>query len=109
MKDSNLSKMMGGYGLRDKAVLWLEQNSKDTVDREKEEMRSELAELKRIVAELSTSGNVLVDGMKDKPETLESALDEPNDLVEWADTETAVEEKPKPAPRARKSRAKPKT
>jgi hypothetical protein len=88
MKDSNLSKMMNGYSLRDAAVKWLELNSAETVDREKEEMRSEIAELKLLLAKLMADKT-------DKPAAeLESPLDEP---------EAA------PAPRPRKTRAKPKT
>lgn len=88
MKDSNLSKMMNGYSLRDAAVKWLELNSAETVDREKEEMRAELAELKLLIDKLMASKT-------DEPAAkLESPLDEPEEA---------------PAPRPRKSRAKPKT
>lgn len=52
VKDSNMQNFMGGYGLREKAVKWLETSSAETVDREKEEMRTELAELKAVVAKL---------------------------------------------------------
>lgn len=52
VKDSNMQNFMGGYGLREKAVKWLETSNADTVDREKEEMREELATLKAQVAEL---------------------------------------------------------
>ena len=52
VKDSNMQNFMGGYGLREKAVKWLETSSAETVDREKEEMREELATLKAQVAEL---------------------------------------------------------
>jgi hypothetical protein len=88
MKDSNLSKMMNGYSLRDAAVKWLELNSAETVDREKEEMRAELAELKLLVAKL------MADKTDEPAAELESPLDEPEEA---------------PAPRPRKTRAKPKT
>ena len=88
MKDSNLSKMMNGYSLRDAAVKWLELNSAETVDREKEEMRSEIAELKLLVAKL------MADKTDEPAAELESPLDEPEEA---------------PAPRPRKTRAKPKT
>ena len=52
VKDSNMQNFMGGYGLREKAVKWLETSSAEAVDREKEEMREELAELKKVVAKL---------------------------------------------------------
>jgi len=39
MKDSNLQQFMNGYKLRDQAVKWLETNSAETEDAEKEEMR----------------------------------------------------------------------
>lgn len=91
MKDSNISNIMGGYGLRDAAVKWLELNSAETVDREKEEMRAELAALKEQMAQLLAA--------KEAPATqaapLESTLDAPEEAA--------------PAPRPRKSRAKPKT
>jgi hypothetical protein len=88
MKDSNLSKMMNGYSLRDAAVKWLELNSAETVDREKEEMRAELAELRSIVQGLTN------DESAKRAVELESPLDEPEEA---------------PAPRSRKTRAKPKT
>ena len=90
MKDSNLSKMMNGYSLRDAAVKWLELNSAETVDREKEEMRAELAELRSIVEKLGYTKEEPVEPAAE----LESPLDEPEEA---------------PAPRPRKSRAKPKT
>ena len=52
IKDSNVQNVMGGYSLREKAVKWLETNNAESIDREKEEMRSELAELKAQVAQL---------------------------------------------------------
>lgn len=52
MKDTNIGNFMGGYGLREKAGKWLEQNSAETEDREKEEMRTTIAELKAQMAEL---------------------------------------------------------
>ena len=88
MKDSNLSKMMNGYSLRDAAVKWLELNSAETVDREKEEMRSEIEELKLLVAKL------MADKTDEPAAELESPLDQPEEA---------------PAPRPRKTRAKPKT
>lgn len=90
MKDSNLAKMMNGYSLRDAAVKWLELNSAETVDREKEEMRTELAELRSIVEKLGYT--------KDEPAEPAAELESPLDEPEAA-----------PAPRPRKTRAKPKT
>lgn len=70
MKDSNLSKFRGGYALRDKAVKWLEMNDAATVDREKEDLKNQLAEMQAQIAALTAK----------KPEPvadeLESALDE---------------------------------
>lgn len=52
MKDSNLQKIMGGYGLRDKAVKWLETNDAETEDKEKAELREQVATLTAQMAEL---------------------------------------------------------
>ncbi len=52
MKDSNLQKIMGGYGFRDQAVKWLETNDKDTVNREKAEMVEQIRVLTEQVARL---------------------------------------------------------
>lgn len=53
VKDGNIQNFMGGYALREKAVKWLETSSAETVDREKEEMRDELAVLKAQMAKLT--------------------------------------------------------
>jgi hypothetical protein len=55
MKDSNLGKFRGGYALRDKAVKWLEMNDKETVDREKEELRDTIAAMQAQIAALTTA------------------------------------------------------
>ena len=52
VKDGNMQNFMGGYALREKAQKWLELNDAETVDREKEEMRAELAEIKAQMATL---------------------------------------------------------
>ena len=56
VKDGNIQNFMGGYALREKAVKWLETSNAETVDREKEEMREELATLKAQVADLLAAG-----------------------------------------------------
>jgi hypothetical protein len=52
MKDSNLGAIMGGYALREKAQKWLTMNDADTVDREKEEMRTTIATLQAQMAQM---------------------------------------------------------
>ena len=52
MKDSNLQQFMNGYALRDKAVKWLESNSVETDDREKAELREQIATLQAQMAEI---------------------------------------------------------
>jgi hypothetical protein len=53
MKDSNLQQFMNGYKLRDQAVKWLETNSAETDDREKEELKASVAALQEQVQALS--------------------------------------------------------
>ncbi len=79
MKDSNLQQFMNGYKLRDGAVKWLEQNSVETDDREKEELRSTVATLQAQVAEL------LADKGKGMPDT-GTAGNEPAAYVAPADS-----------------------
>jgi hypothetical protein len=69
VKDSNIQNFMGGYGLRDRAVKWLETNDVETVEREKEEMRSEIDLLKEQIAKLVASAPPTM------PVELASALD----------------------------------
>jgi len=54
MNDSNISTFMGGYTLRDNAKQWLETNSTAEADREKEELRAQVAELREAVKSLQT-------------------------------------------------------
>ena len=57
MKDSNLQQFMNGYALRDKAVKWLESNSVETDDREKAELKEQIATLTAQMAELMSGVN----------------------------------------------------
>ena len=95
MKDSNLNKFRGGYALRDRAVKWLEINDANTVDREKEDLKSKLAEMQAETAALTAQIATLTaltarsgTPVKVEPATvaLESALDE--------ETESAAVEAP---------------
>ena len=52
MKDSNLSKFMNGYKLRDQAVKWLDFNQNATEDAEKADLKNTVAELQAQVTEL---------------------------------------------------------
>ena len=52
VSDTNLQNFQGGFGLREKAVKWLETSGAEALDRETEEMRAELEELKKVVAKL---------------------------------------------------------
>ena len=75
IKDSNIQNVMGGYSLREKAVKWLETNNAESVDREKEEMRAELAELKAQMAQLLGTAKIVAEA---KPAAiLTSELDTP--------------------------------
>jgi hypothetical protein len=53
INDTNISNFMGGYALKAKAQKWLEMNSADTVDREKEEMRETIAAMQAQILALS--------------------------------------------------------
>ena len=108
VKDSNISNMMGGYGLREKAQKWLEINDKQSVDREKEELRGQVAELQaqmrqlleQKAAPLSVQTEIQTD-LFNTPIALQSELDEETD------PNAAIPVPAAPAGRAkRKSRAK---
>ena len=85
MKDSNLQQFMNGYKLRDQAVKWLETNSAETEDAEKEEMREtikimqaqieSLLELKTpTVGRLDLDSTVTIsDETQKEPEPIEGA------------------------------------
>jgi hypothetical protein len=80
VNDTNISNFMGGHGLKEKAQKWLEKAKLEGVDREKEDMRSELATLKEQMAKL-LDANIGKAATPVTPETeekaLESALDDP--------------------------------
>tara|TARA_R110001599_G_scaffold30105_7_gene101756 strand:- start:1284 stop:1976 length:693 start_codon:yes stop_codon:yes gene_type:complete len=108
VKDSNISNMMGGYGLREKAQKWLEVNDKQSVDREKEELRGQVAELQaqmrklleQKAAPMSVQTEIQTD-LFNTPIALQSELDEETD------PNAAIPVPAAPAGRAkRKSRAK---
>ena len=108
VKDSNISNMMGGYGLREKAQKWLEVNDKESVDREKEELRGQVAELQaqmrklleQKAAPMSVQTEIQTD-LFNTPTELQSELDEETD------PNAAIPVPAAPAGRAkRKSRAK---
>jgi hypothetical protein len=110
VSDTNISGFMGGYGLKAKAQKWLEMNSAETVDREKEEMRETIADMQAQIAELLAGGVVAVEDCDtDEPdmtkaEVLETAEKAFAGQVEASanDVADAVMTKPK-----RKSRRKP--
>lgn len=113
VKDGNMQNFMGGYALREKAQKWLELTNAETVDREKEEMRAELAELKAQMAKLIARQTA--DALQGYPEThtahtnaapasIASELDE--DVVDSPVVGAAVEVPAAPAakPRTRRKR-----
>jgi hypothetical protein len=114
MKDSNLQNYMNGYKLRDQAVKWLETNDAETDEREKEELKKQVADLQKQMAELIEASKGVPSPAKvespllsaEEKTALQSNLDE-------APVETSEpvngEDKPTPAPRRRKSRAKKKS
>ena len=108
VKDSNISNMMGGYSLREKAQKWLEVNDRQSVDREKEELRGQVAELQaqmrqlleQKAAPMSVQTEIQTD-LFNTPTELQSELDEETD------PNAAIPVPAAPAGRAkRKSRAK---
>ena len=108
VKDANIGNMMGGYSLREKAQKWLEVNDKQSVDREKEELRGQVAELQaqmrqlleQKAAPLSVQTEIQTD-LFNTPTELQSELDEETD------PNAAIPVPAAPAGRAkRKSRAK---
>jgi hypothetical protein len=52
MKDSNLQQFMNGYKLREQAIKWLDVNSEETDEREKAELKQQVADLQAQMAEL---------------------------------------------------------
>ena len=93
MKDSNIQQFMNGYKLKEQAVKWLETNSAETEDREKAELKAQVAELSGQVAELlkamdkaSKAAIVPKKAAKPDPEAWASGLDSDDD------------EAPEPAP-----------
>ena len=104
VKDSNISNMMGGYSLREKAQKWLEINDKESVDREKEELRGQVAELQaqmRQLLEQKAAPAAVQTDLFNAPTELQSELDEETD------PSAAIPVPAAPAGRAkRKSRAK---
>jgi len=52
MKDSNLQQFMNGNKLRDQAIKWLETNSAETDNREKEELRATIAKMQEQIEAL---------------------------------------------------------
>lgn len=108
VKDANIGNMMGGYSLREKAQKWLEMNDKQSVDREKEEMRGQMAAmqaqirdlLEQKAAPMSVQTEIQTD-LFNTPTELQSELDEETD------PNAAIPVPAAPAGRAkRKSRAK---
>tara|TARA_R110000851_G_scaffold129651_1_gene262740 strand:+ start:22992 stop:23642 length:651 start_codon:yes stop_codon:yes gene_type:complete len=95
VKDSNISNYMGGYTLRDKAKKWLELNDANTVDHEKEEMRSEIAELKAAIKKL-------VDATEPAPINAQ-VVNEPDALSEGG-PEAPSADAPKTRPRAKRNK-----
>ena len=103
VKDGNMQNFMGGYALREKAVKWLELNDKESVDREKEEMRGEIAELKEMVATLMAHKQ---NGVGATPvENTDSTPDISDEVLPTIDGE-AIEVPAAPAARPRSSRRK---
>lgn len=115
MKDSNLQNFRGGYGLRDKAVKWLETTSQEAEQRDKEELVATIDELKAQVAMLMANQkqpettpvpeprvNALLPDPEPEPE-LTSELDAADpEPVEGA----AVPVPPAPAGRKKRARKK---
>ena len=62
--DTNIQNFKGGYGLREKAVKWLENAGIEADKRDKAEMRDEIEELKAQIAKLVTAG----EGVAETPE-----------------------------------------
>ena len=107
VKDSNISNMMGGYGLREKAQKWLEVNDKQSVDREKEELRGQVAELQAQMRQLLEQKAAPSPQLDMFPETQEAPIALQSELDEETDPNAAIPVPAAPAGRAkRKSRAK---
>ena len=101
VKDGNMQNFMGGYALREKAVKWLELNDKESVDREKEEMRDEIAELKEMVATLMTHKQ---NGVGANPVENTDSTPDPSDEVLPVIEGEAVEVPAAPATKPRRAR-----
>lgn len=99
MKDTNASKIMGGYKLVEDAKKWLTQNNSDVEDAEKAELRAQVADLTAKVALLlEATANTVEPKVAEKVE-LTSKLDEET-VVEGAAVEVPA------APAARRKRTK---
>jgi hypothetical protein len=111
VKDGNMQNFMGGYALREKAQKWLVLNNAETVDREKEEMRGTISDMRETIAimhekieALSAPSGMSVKDIPNGDPDLKSALDETP--IEGA--AIPVPAAPAGIPAKRKSRRKPK-
>jgi len=86
MKDSNVQKFMNGHALRDQAIKWLENNDAETEDREKTELKQEVATLKEQVRQLLEANNASEAGKGDIVSVdLSSSLDSTDTQVQVAE------------------------
>jgi hypothetical protein len=83
MKDSNLQQFMNGYKLREQAIKWLETNSEETDDREKAELKQQVADLQSQMAELIAAN-------KDVPTPAPEKQDLPSEPLLTTEEKTAL-------------------
>jgi hypothetical protein len=108
VKDSNIQNFMGGYALRDKAKKWLETNDVETEDREKAELKAQIATLQEQVAAMLEEATEptpveFAASLNAKDVALAAAADAKQGVIEGA----AVEVPKAPAARRKRpSRAK---
>jgi hypothetical protein len=113
VKDANIQKFMNGYAMREKAQKWLVLNDSETQDREKEEMREQLAVQAEQIAQLQAllqpqaiegvaEAGSLVAAQVD--EGMASPLDEETPIAEAAIEQAAVPVPAAPAAKPRKKR-----
>lgn len=68
MKDANLSRIMGGFGLREQAQKWLEANGKSLEEEERARLNATIARLESQVAQLLDAQNSKPLAAEKKPE-----------------------------------------
>lgn len=104
MKDTNASKIMGGYKLVEDAKKWLAQNNSDVEDAEKAELRAQVADLTAKVAKLLAATEAGKGTQAPEKVELTSKLDEETEVEETVVEGAAIEVPAAPAARRKRTK-----